>query len=85
MTPAPTITAAAVNIMGLNLTAPASITASFKGMPSDILSSIKSTKIIEFLTTIPAPAIKPIIDVAVKKAPIPQWAGKIPTRDEVKK
>jgi multidrug efflux pump subunit AcrB len=71
---------AAVSNMGRNRTAPASITASFNGIPSFIRSCIKSTKIMEFRTTIPAPAMNPIMEVAVKKAPRPQWAGKIPTR-----
>jgi hypothetical protein len=31
---------------------------------------MKSTRIIEFRTTIPAPAMNPIIEVAVKKAPM---------------
>src|ERR1035438_5553911 len=36
---------------------------------------MKSTRMIEFLTTMPAPAIKPIIEVAVKKA----WSpGQLP-------
>ena len=38
----------------------------------------KSTKRIEFLTTIPANAINPIIDVAVKSAPQSQCPGIIP-------
>ena len=29
---------------------------------------------------IPAPAMKPIMEVAVKKAPISAWAGRMPTR-----
>ncbi len=37
---------------------------------------------IELRTTIPAPAMKPIMDVAVKKAPIRPWAGMIPTREK---
>ena len=39
---------------------------------------MKSTRMIELRTTIPAPAMKPIIDVAVKNAPIAQWAGRMP-------
>jgi len=33
-------------------------------------------------TTIPAPAMNPIIEVAVKNAPISAWAGRIPTREK---
>ena len=36
---------------------------------------------IEFRTTIPAPAMKPIIEVAVKKALIMPCAGRIPTSE----
>ena len=50
-------------------TAPASMTASSRGMPSARRSSTKSTRMIELRTTIPAPAMKPIIEVAVKNAP----------------
>ncbi len=70
MTAAPTITAAAVSIIGRKRTAPASITASASGIPCFSRSSMKSTRMIELRTTIPAPAIKPIIEVAVKNAPI---------------
>ena len=35
----------------------------------------------ELRTTIPAPAMKPIIEVAVKNAPIIPCAGKIPTSE----
>lgn len=42
---------------------------------------MKSTKMIEFRTTIPAPAIKPIIEVAVKNAPSAPCAGKILTSE----
>ena len=77
----PTTTAAAVSIMGRKRTAPASITAWSKGMPSLKRSSMKSTRIIEFRTTIPAPAIKPIIEVAVKNAFSSPCAGMIPTSE----
>src|SRR5579883_958441 len=77
----PTTTAAAVNSMGRNRTAPASITASSKGIPSFNRNSMKSTRMMEFRTTMPAPAMKPIIDVAVKKEPMIQWAGMIPTSE----
>ena len=79
ITDAPMTTAAAVKSMGLKRFAPASITASSKGIPSAVRSWIKSTRIIEFLTTMPAPAIKPIIDVAVKNVFVSQCAGRIPT------
>ena len=36
---------------------------------------------IELRTMIPAPAMKPIIDVAVKKAPNSQWPGRMPISD----
>ncbi len=82
MTEAPTTTAKAVNSMGRKRMAPASTTASANGLPSFILSSMKSTRMMEFLTTIPAPAIIPIMEVAVKKAPIPQWAGRMPISEK---
>jgi hypothetical protein len=47
---------------------PASITASRSGFPSARRSLMKSTRMIEFRTTMPAPAMKPIIEVAVKNA-----------------
>jgi hypothetical protein len=37
---------------------------------------------IEFRTTMPAPAMKPIIEVAVKKAPSAACAGRIPTSEK---
>jgi Cu/Ag efflux pump CusA len=40
---------------------------------------MKSTRMIELRTTMPAPAMKPIMEVAVKKAPIAQCAGRMPT------
>ena len=78
ITLAPTTTASAVSNIGLNRTAPAAITASRNGNPSARRSSMKSTKMIEFLTTMPAPAINPIIEVAVKNAPSAQCAGRMP-------
>ena len=36
---------------------------------------MKSTRMIELRTTMPAPAMKPIIEVAVKKAPISAVRG----------
>ena len=41
---------------------------------------MKSTRMIELRTTMPAPAMKPIIEVAVKSAPMSQWPGTIPSR-----
>jgi hypothetical protein len=41
---------------------------------------MKSTRRIEFLTTIPARAMNPIMEVAVKKAPKRKWPGRMPTR-----
>ena len=82
MTAAPTTTAMAVSNIGRNRTAPASITASLRGMPSRSRCSIKSTRMMEFLTTIPPPAMKPIMLVAVKKASIMPCAGRMPTREK---
>jgi len=55
--------------MGLVLTAPASMIACLRGAPSARRISMKSMKRTEFRTMMPASAIIPIIDVAVKKAP----------------
>ena len=82
ITEEPTTTARAVSSMGRKRTAPASTTASARGRPWLRRSSIKSTRIIEFRTTIPAPAMKPIMEVAVKKAPRAQWAGRMPIREK---
>ena len=81
MTLAPAITAIAVSSMGRKRTAPASMTASLKAMPSARRSSMKSTRMMELRTTIPAPAMKPIMLVAVKKAPIAPCAGMMPTSE----
>ena len=81
ITPAPTMTAAAVSAIGRNRTAPASTTACSSGRPSRSRSSMKSTRMIELRTTMPAPAMKPIIDVAVKNAPIAACAGRMPTSE----
>ena len=51
-----------------------------EGRPSRNRSSMKSTRMIELRTTMPAPAMKPIIDVAVKNAPIAAPAGRRPAR-----
>src|ERR1022692_1588788 len=63
---APTTTAAAVNSIGRNRTAPASTTASSSDIPCERRSSMKSTRMMELRTMIPAPAMKPIMEVAVK-------------------
>ena len=81
MTEAPTTTAAAVSIMGRKRMAPASMTAWSRGTPCLTRNSIKSTRMIELRTTMPAPAINPIMEVAVKKAPASQWAGRMPIRE----
>ena len=43
---------------------------------------MKSTRMIELRTTMPPPAMKPIIEVAVKKAPIRPWAGRTPMSEK---
>ena len=48
-------------------------------MPSRRRSSMKSTRMIELRTMMPAPAMKPIIEVAVKNTPKSPCAGRIPT------
>jgi len=42
---------------------------------------MKSTRMIELRTTMPAPAMKPIIEVAVKNAPPIACAGRMPTSE----
>ena len=42
---------------------------------------MKSTRMIELRTTMPAPAMKPIIEVAVKNAPSSACAGRMPTSE----
>lgn len=81
MTRPPTTTASAVSIIGRNRTAPDSTHASASDRPWLSRSSMKSTKMIELRTTMPAPAINPIIDVAVKNAPISACAGRMPTSE----
>ena len=66
ITNAPITTVPAVNKIGVVRTAPASITACFKGIPSANLRLTKSISKTEFRTIIPARAIIPIKDVAVK-------------------
>ena len=50
-------------------------------IPSRSRNSMKSTRMIEFRTTMPAPAMKPIIEVAVKKAPRAACAGRMPASE----
>ncbi len=68
MKAAPIIAAAAVRKIGLKRTAPASTSAARSGMPFARRWRMKSTSRIELRTTMPASAMKPIIDVAVKAA-----------------
>ena len=42
---------------------------------------MKSTRMMELRTTMPAPAMKPIIEVAEKNAPSRPCAGRIPTSE----
>ncbi len=42
---------------------------------------MKSTRMIELRTTIPAPAMNPIMEVAVKNAPSTACPGRIPTSE----
>ena len=69
MTTAPTTTVPAVRRIGRSRTLPASTTASAKDRPRARASSTKSISRTELRTMIPARAMKPIIEVAVKKAP----------------
>ena len=71
----------AVNSIGRNRTAPASITAWSSGMPCARRNWMKSTRMIEFRTTMPAPAMNPIIEGALKNASISPWAGRMPTSE----
>jgi hypothetical protein len=68
--------------MGKKRTAPASMTASCKLSPSPSRASMKSINSTLFLTMIPARAMTPIMEVAVKKAPMAQWAGNMPMREK---
>ena len=43
---------------------------------------MKSTRMIEFRTTMPAPAMKPIIEVALKNAESRPCAGRMPTSEK---
>src|SRR5690606_40512008 len=56
--------------------------ACFKGIPSAVRRFIKSINNTELRTIIPAKAIIPIKEVAVKKAPIIQWPSTIPINDK---
>ena len=49
--------------------------------PSENFSSMKSTRMMLLRTMMPAPAMKPIMLVAVKKAPSSPWAGRMPMSD----
>src|SRR6516162_4209892 len=82
MTAPPTITAIAVINIGRKRTAPASTTAASSEPPSRRRCSMKSTRMIEFRTTMPALAINPIIDVAVKNAPRSPCADRMPTSEK---
>ena len=68
ITALPTITARAVSAIGRNRTRTASSTAAASGMPSISFSSAKSTRMMLLRTTIPAPAMKPIMLVGILPA-----------------
>ena len=73
ITKEPPIKAKAVIAIGRVLASQECITASTTLLPSLITACLeKSTSKIEFLTTMPASAIKPIIEVAVKSALVPE-------------
>lgn len=78
MTAAPIMAARAVSKIGLNRIAPASSKTSTNGRSGARLCRIKSTSRIEFLTIIPANAMNPIIEVAVKGAENSQCPIMIP-------
>ena len=80
MTTPPMTTARAVRMMGRERMRPEATTASLSECPRSKPSSTKSTKRMEFRTMIPASAIMPIMEVAVKNAPLRAWAGRIPMR-----
>ena len=46
--------------------------------PSGRRNAMKSTKMMEFRNAILSPAMKPIMEVTVKKTPVTQWIGKTP-------
>src|SRR5688500_1797668 len=80
ITSPPMTTAAAVSAMGRKRTDPASIRASRSERPRACASSMKSTSRIEFRTMMPASAIIPIMDVAVKNAPVAACTGRMPIK-----
>jgi len=80
MTKLPTTTAAAVRSMGRKRTAPASMIASSSAIPSLLFISAKSMRMMELRTMMPARAMNPIMDVAVKKAPNAACPGRMPMR-----
>ena len=51
-------------------------------MPCFKRNWMKSTRMMELRTTMPPPAMKPIIEVAEKKAPIMPWAGSTPISEK---
>ena len=73
--------ARAVIRMGLVRALHALITASLTVRPWATSWMEKSTKRMELRTMMPARAMKPIMEVAVKKAPSAQRAGRMPTSE----
>ena len=80
ITAEPRMMASAVRRIGRRRTAPASITASSSERPSARRTMMKSMRRSELRTTMPASAITPIIDVAVKGCCAAQCPGKTPIR-----
>ncbi len=80
MNDAPTMVESWVRKIGTSRTAPALTTAFSSGSPDRSSRLMKSTSRIELRTMMPARAIKPIIEVAVKKTPKTPCAGRMPTR-----
>ena len=74
----PAIIASWVIRIGRVLVRAAWITASRISMPCRTACLVKSTSRIELRTMMPASAIQPIIEVAVKSAPSSQWPGIMP-------
>ena len=68
-----------VNTIGKNLISPASLMAASSGFPSALSWFVKSTSKIEFLTSIPAKAINPIIATKGNEFPVIHKAAKAPT------
>ena len=75
---APIIAASPVRTMGFARIDAARTTASISGCPNATSALMKSTSRIEFRTIMPASAIIPIIEVAVKFAPSSAWPGITP-------